>query len=417
MSPRCANRITHGRTMRWTPDGKALIVTLPILGRSMNTPESPPTGARLFALPASRPPEQIQFTNDARSGMRCVIVIDSTARGPAFGGCRFAAYADDQSALKDALRLARGMSMKNALANLPFGGGKAVILRPRAPHDRRELFAAYGHAVASAGGRYITAEDVGSTAADMLVVQRETAFVSGIPRDGAFGGDPSPSTALGVFIAIEETLQRRQHTVRDSTIAIQGLGAVGMALAERLHDAGARLVVADIDAARTAEAAARLDATVVDADRILFEPCDVLAPCALGAVLDAESIPRLRAAIVCGAANNQLAEAQDGDLLHARGVLYLPDFVVNAGGVISVAREYLGVRDRSDVAREIALIGQRVHDLLDRCGHSSPARTADAWALDRLNEAAAGGPPNGYPMPYRSASTHAGCPPAEHAVA
>jgi leucine dehydrogenase len=350
-------------------------------------PLSPHPPTALFALPGEAAHEQLLLQADAASGLRSIIAIHSSARGPAFGGCRLWAYADDTAALVDALRLSHGMSLKNALADLPFGGGKAVILRPPGEFDRQALFSAFGRAVQAAGGRYITAEDVGSTTDDMRVVQTQTTFVSGIPRAGQFGGDPSPKTAYGVFVAIEQGV--RQHLKRGlagATVAVQGLGAVGMHLAERLHAAGARLVVADIDPRRTADAVRRHGAREVPVGAILTEPCDVLAPCALGAVLDARSVPTLRAALVCGAANNQLATPEDGDALHARGVLYLPDYLVNAGGIVSVAREYLARgADDAAVMAEVARIGERVVELLERAGGAAPGRVADAWAREKLS--------------------------------
>jgi leucine dehydrogenase len=349
----------------------------------------------LFGLPAEAPHERVLCVADEASGLKAILAVHSTARGPAFGGCRFWTYVDDLAALTDALRLSQGMSLKNAMADLPFGGGKAVILKPAhwrdEPAQREALFAAFGRAVQSLGGAYITAEDVGTKTSDMRVVQRHTGFVSGIPRDGAFGGDPSPKTAWGVFVAIQAGVQRAlgRASLEGVKVAIQGLGAVGMSLAEFLHSAGAPLVVADVDAARTHEARERFGAEVLGVDRILAAEADVLAPCALGAVLNAQSIPALQARIVCGAANNQLAGAADGDALHARGVLYLPDYLVNAGGIISVAREYRGEGEEKAVMAEVGRIRERVLELLDRAQASglTPARESDAWARSKLTMA------------------------------
>lgn len=331
---------------------------------------------------AELPPEEVLQIVKPESGLRCIIAIDSTARGAALGGCRLLPYGSDQEALLDALRLARAMSMKNALADLPFGGGQAVIRRPAGDFDRSELFSAFGRTVASIGGCHVATADAGTTALDMLVVQRQTAYASAMPCHRA--GDPAAKTAFGVFIAIEEGLQRVKRQLRGATIAVQGLGAAGMSLCERLQDSGARLAVADVDPARAREAAARFDARIVEPGRILAEPCDVLAPCALGDVLDAESVATIRAAIVCGTAANQLADAQAGDALHARGVLYLPDYLVNVGGTISVARARLGQGSAADVVREVARIGQRVNELLERSGSCAPARVADDWAREKL---------------------------------
>jgi leucine dehydrogenase len=341
--------------------------------------------ATLFGLPGEAPHEQVLMHTDSASGLRTIVAVHSTARGPAFGGCRLWTYAHDQAAFTDALRLSQGMSLKNALAELPFGGGKAVILRPEKPFDRQALLSAFGQAVAALNGRYITAEDVGSTTDDMRLVRQQTPFVSGIPRDGAFGGDPSPKTAYGVFVAIEEGVRcRLKRSLNGVTVAVQGLGAVGAALCAYLHNAGACLVVADVNLTRAQEVAARFGARVVDPDQILFEPADVLAPCALGAVFNATTVPRVQAGIVAGAANNQLATLEDGDRLHGRGVLYLPDFLVNAGGIISVAREYLGTGDEQAVMEEVARIRGRVAQLLERSAGRSTARSAEAWAKEML---------------------------------
>ncbi|MFO1252434.1 Leu/Phe/Val dehydrogenase [Inhella sp.] len=341
-----------------------------------------------FGLPHQAPHERVLIAADAESGLRTMIAVHSTARGPAFGGCRLWAYENDLAAHHDALRLSQGMSMKNALAGLPFGGGKAVIVKPKGEFDRAKLFAAFARAVDSLQGAYITAEDVGTTTADMRGVQALTKYVSGIPREGAFGGDPSPKTAWGVFVSIEagaKTVLGRSD-LQGLKVAIQGLGAVGWHLAEFLHKAGAKLVVADIDPAKTAKAQAQFGAEVVTVEQILAAPCDVLAPCALGASLNATSIPTLQAKLICGAANNQLALAHDGDELAKRGITYLPDYLVNAGGIISVAREYRGEGEEGAVMAEVSRIAERVNELLVRIKTSgrTPAAEADAWAQSLL---------------------------------
>jgi len=341
-----------------------------------------------FGLPHQAPHERVLIAADAESGLRTMIAVHSTARGPAFGGCRLWAYENDLAAHHDALRLSQGMSMKNALAGLPFGGGKAVIVKPKGEFDRAKLFAAFARAVDSLQGAYITAEDVGTTTADMRGVQALTQYVSGIPREGAFGGDPSPKTAWGVFVSIEagaKTVLGRSD-LQGLRVAIQGLGAVGWHLAEFLHQAGAKLVVADIDAAKTAKAQAQFGAEVVTVEHILAAPCEVLAPCALGASLNAASIPTLQAQLICGAANNQLAMPHDGDELAKRGITYLPDYLVNAGGIISVAREYRGEGEEGAVMAEVSRIAERVQELLQRIKSSgrTPAAEADAWAQSLL---------------------------------
>lgn len=337
-----------------------------------------------FGLPHQAPHERVLIAADAASGLRTLIAVHSTARGPAFGGCRLWAYENDLAAHHDALRLSQGMSFKNALAGLPFGGGKAVIVKPKGEFSREQLIAAFARAVDSLQGAYITAEDVGTTTADMRVVQQHTAYVSGIPRDGAFGGDPSPKTAWGVFVSIQAGAKAvlGRADLQGLKVAIQGLGAVGWHLAEFLHQAGAQLIVADIDSSKTSRARELFGATVLPVEQILAADCDVLAPCALGASLSAQSIPTLKAKLVCGAANNQLALPADGELLANRGIAYLPDYLVNAGGIISVAREYRGEGEEQAVMAEVSRIGERVIELLARVKSSgrTPAAEADAWA-------------------------------------
>lgn len=346
----------------------------------------------LFGLPEQAPHERVLLATDPATGLKAILAVHSTARGPAFGGCRLWHYESEAAALNDALRLSQGMSLKNALADLPFGGGKAVILKPEGQFDRPALFAAFGRAVQSLNGAYITAEDVGTTTADMRGMQAVTSFVSGIPREGAFGGDPSPKTAWGVFVAIQAgarlVLGRSSSNggLDGVRVALQGLGAVGWHLAEFLHQAGAKLVVADVDAAKVERAVAKFGATAVSVADILAVDVDVLAPCALGASLNEQTVPTLRAKLIAGAANNQLATPADGDALQRRGICYLPDYLVNAGGIISVAREYRNEGEEAAVMAEVSKIAERVEELLQRVqtADSTPARVADDWARSKL---------------------------------
>lgn len=358
------------------------------LARALQTAPTASLPSSLFGLPDQAPHERVLLAADEETGLKAILAVHSTARGPAFGGCRVWSYDNELAALNDALRLSQGMSLKNALANLPFGGGKAVILKPAVIKDRGALFAAFGRAVQSLEGAYITAEDVGTTTADMLGMQATTQFVSGIPRAGAFGGDPSPKTAYGVFVSIERgvKLVLGRESLEGVRVALQGLGAVGWHLAEYLHKAGAKLVVADVDAAKVQRAQEQLGAQAVGINEILSADVDVLAPCALGASLNIQSIPTLKAKLIAGAANNQLATAADGDALQARGITYLPDYLVNAGGIISVAREYRGEGEENAVMAEVALIANRVAELLERVKSegSTPGRVADAWARSLL---------------------------------
>ena len=290
--------------------------------------------------------EAVHWFEDAKSGLRAIIALHSTHLGAAAGGCRLWRYASDEAALGDALRLSQGMSYKNAMAGLAAGGGKAVILAPDGAFDRQALFEAFGRAVASLNGRYITAEDVGASVADMEIAATQTRFVAGLPPKGAnAGGDPSPWTALGVFEAMKQVVESRLNQRLDQTqVAVQGLGYVGLRLASLLHEVGAKLVVADISPERTAQAAAMFGADVVMVEDIHKVAADVFAPCALGGVIDRRTIGELNCRVICGAANNQLAaHLVEGGRLHDRGVIYCPrPHVVNAGGIISVMAEYEG---------------------------------------------------------------------------
>jgi leucine dehydrogenase len=300
-------------------------------------------------------------------------------------------YADHQSMVGDACRLAEGMSYKNALADLPLGGGKAAVRRPSGAFDRQALFKAFGRAVEALGGRYVTAEDVGTTVEDMATVRGQTRHVAGLPVHGDRpGGDPSPWTARGVFLSMQLAAERRLgRPLSQCTVAIQGLGHVGASLAHMLHDAGARLLVSDINSVAVARVAVATGATAVGVDNVLGSGGDIFAPCALGGVLNHATIGQLRAKVVCGAANNQLAEAEDGARLADRGVLYAPDYVVNAGGIINVAAEYLGW-SQEEAARRVDQTAERlarVLDYADRAGRA-PNEAADRLAREVMAEGA-----------------------------
>ena len=310
--------------------------------------------------------EGVHFFDDRTTGLKVIVAIHSTALGPAAGGCRYWTYATDAAAITDALRLSRGMSYKNAMAGLPMGGGKAVILKDANTPKNEAFLEAFGRMVDSLGGRYVTAEDVGISDADMVVISRQTKYVSGLPRAaGQAGGNPGPSTAEGVFRGVRAAVRHKlgKDGFGGVHVAIQGLGSVGYALAGKLAAAGAKLTVADIDEARAAKAAAEFGGRQVSVNEIMTVSADVLAPCALGAVLNEQSIPALNVAVVAGAANNQLATHDDGWRLHSRGILYAPDYVINAGGIINVAAEYLGDGDASAVLDRIAKIEGRLADI------------------------------------------------------
>lgn len=345
---------------------------------------------RLPHDPYSLPPEEVVPFRDAETGASGVIVLHSRALGPAAGGCRLWRYTSDQDAVVDALRLAEGMALKNALAELPFGGGKAVLRSPERPHDRAALFRAFGRAVRDLKGRYVTAEDVGTSVEDMEVVASQTRHVAGLPmRDGRPGGDPSPWTALGVANAMRVAVRHRLDAdLSEVTVAVQGLGHVGFALCELLHDMGAKLIVAEPRSEVAARAADRFGAMVMSSKALFSARADVFAPCALGGVLDMETVAQLRAPVVCGAANNQLASDDMAVRLAERDVLYAPDFLVNAGGIINVAGEYLGW-NASEVRQRVTNVGQRLKSTLALATREgmTPHDAARTIAMNRMTQA------------------------------
>jgi len=296
---------------------------------------------KIFDTLAAMGHEQVVLCHDESSGYRGIVAIHSTVLGPALGGTRFWTYASDEEAIVDALRLARGMTYKNAVAGLNLGGGKSVIIGDNRTADREMIFRAHGRFVESLGGRYITAEDVGTSTADMDFVHMETDYVSGL---AGRSGDPSPVTAHGVFRAIQASAKKRwgSDDLTTRTISVQGCGHVGYYLAKELHEAGARLVVTDIDGDRVKRVVSDFGAKAVSPDEIYSVQADVYAPCALGAVINDQTIPQLRVEIVAGAANNVLLEERHGNALEAKGILYAPDYVANAGGVINVYSELAG---------------------------------------------------------------------------
>ena len=296
---------------------------------------------QIFETIASMGHEQLMLCHDPAACYRGIIAIHSTVLGPALGGTRFWSYASDEDAIVDALRLARGMTYKNAVAGLNLGGGKSVIIGDNKTTSREMLFRAHGRFVESLGGRYITAEDVGTSTADMDYVHMETKNVTGL---AARSGDPSPVTAHGVFRAIQAAAKERwgSEDITDCTIAVQGCGHVGYFLAKELHEAGAKLTVTDIDPDRVKRVVKEFGATAVAADDIYAAKAEIFAPCALGAIINDNTIPQLHVEIVAGAANNQLLEERHGDMLEEMGILYTPDYVANAGGVINVYSELAG---------------------------------------------------------------------------
>lgn len=305
--------------------------------------------------------EEVLFGVDHESGLRTIIAIHNTSLGPALGGTRFFPYPSEAAALRDVLRLSKGMTLKSAAAGLDLGGGKAVIIGDPATLRSERLIRAYGRVINTLGGRYITAEDVGTTVDDMVLIAKETPWVSGLPYAQGGSGDPSPATARGVvasFRAIGERLWG-SGDLTGRRVAVQGVGKVGMDLVRRLAEVGAETVVTDINPDSMAHAVETHGSKAVSLNDIYDVECDIFSPCALGATLNEETIPRLRCAAIAGSANNQLAVEEDVERIVERGILYGPDFVVNAGGVINIAVETDGYS-----AERAGSMVDRIHDNL-----------------------------------------------------
>ncbi|MBC8451758.1 MAG: Glu/Leu/Phe/Val dehydrogenase [Rhodospirillaceae bacterium] len=330
--------------------------------------------------------EVIAYHEDGDTGLRAIIAIHNTALGPALGGCRMWPYASEEDALVDVLRLSRGMTYKAAISGIPFGGGKAVIIGDSRTQKTGASMRAYGRFVDTLGGRYLTAEDVGTTVADMKQVRATTRHVRGF-GDGS--QDPSPTTAYGVFIGIKAALAYRFgiDSVSRRTVAVQGLGNVGMQLVRYLAEEGASLIVADLDRGRVESAIREYGAAAMAAERIHQADVDVFAPCALGAVVNDTTVDEIMAEIVAGSANNQLVGPEHGLRLMERGILYAPDYVINAGGVIDVAGEGPDYR-LEDVMSRVARIGGTLGDIFERAAQEGrpPERIADVIAEERFKE-------------------------------
>src|SRR4051794_13971139 len=345
-----------------------------------------------WGLPDFDAHEEIHFVSDEKCGLKAIIAVHSTHLGPAAGGARFWRYAKDEEALVDALRLSRGMSYKNAMAGLPLGGGKSVILADEARSKSPEMLHAFGKAVDRLGGRYVTAEDVGINVADMIEVARSTKFVAGLPNSaGDVGGDPGPHTSLGVFLGIKAAVKRAlgKDTLNGLHIAMQGAGSVATGVALHACAEGAKLTIADVDQAKAQKLADATNGKVVSPDQILSLEADVVSPNALGAILTEESIAELKTPIVAGGANNQLPTPDDGQRLHRRGILYAPDYVINAGGIINVCTEYLGDGDASLVRQRIEGIPVRLEQIWAESAATGrdPAAVADAMAQRLIGRA------------------------------
>ena len=345
-----------------------------------------------WGLPDFDAHEDLHFFTDEKCGLRAIIALHSTHLGPAAGGVRFWHYAKDEDALVDALRLSRGMSYKNAMAGLPLGGGKSVILADQNRTKTPDMLHAFGKAVDRLGGRYVTAEDVGMNVSDMVEIARTTNYVAGLPNSaGDVGGDPGPHTSLGVFLGLKAAVKRAlgKDRLEGLHIALQGAGSVATGVALHACAEGAKLSIADVDETKAKKLADATNGAVVAADEILSLEADVLSPCALGAILTEEVIAALKVPVVAGGANNQLATPEDGERLHARGILYAPDYVINAGGIINVCTEYLGDGDATLVRQRIEGIPVRLEQIWGESAESGrdPAAVADAMAQRLIGRA------------------------------
>lgn len=339
----------------------------------------------VFEAIASDTHEEILYGHDPISGLKAIIAIHSTALGPALGGTRFFPYESEDDALTDALRLAKGMTYKSAAAGLDLGGGKAVIIGDPEQLRSERLLRSFGRLVDSLGGRYVTAEDVGTTTADMITIATETQWVTGLPESHGGSGDPSPATARGVIAAMRAMSEHVWGTddLSDRTVAVQGVGKVGSNLVERLTKAGARTIVADLRDGSAAAMASAHGSRVVAIDEILGVECDIFAPCALGGVISRDTVGVLNCKAVVGSANNQLATDAQAEQLAGRGIAYVPDFVANAGGIINIANEVNGY----DWTRAATAI-DRIHDNTTRVLETAALRSINpnAAALEVAKE-------------------------------
>lgn len=342
----------------------------------------------LNITPISVPDYQwVAVGRDGESGLTAIIAIHNTNLGPALGGARMWPYGGEEEALRDALRLARGMTFKAAVAGLPLGGGKAVIIGDPCRDKSQSLFRAFGRFVHSLDGRYITAEDVGTCQEDMDTIRRETPHVVGVSTRYGGSGEPAPFTALGVWCGIQAAAEFvwGSSDLQGRLVALQGVGQVGYHLCKLLHGAGARLIVCDINSTGLQRAVAEFGAQAVEPQDIFHQPVDIFAPCALGAVINDQTIGRLQCRVVAGAANNVLAEERHGDMLQQRGIVYVPDYVINAGGLINVANELTGY-DVSKVTEQVSGIRHTVKGILEQAQQNglSPFRAAEQLGARRI---------------------------------
>ncbi|MDE5412225.1 MAG: branched-chain amino acid dehydrogenase [Bacillaceae bacterium] len=310
--------------------------------------------------------EQVVVCQDKESGLKAIIAIHDTTLGPALGGTRMWMYESEEAAFEDALRLARGMTYKNAAAGLNLGGGKTVIIGDPRKDKNEEMFRAFGRFIQGLNGRYITAEDVGTTVADMDLIHEETDYVTGISPAFGSSGNPSPVTAYGVYVGMKAAAKAGfgSDSLEGKTVAVQGVGNVAYNLCRHLHEEGANLVVTDINKEAVQRVVDEFGAKAVDINDIYEVDCDIFAPCALGAIINDQTIPKLKAKVIAGAANNQLKETRHGDLIHEMGIVYAPDYVINAGGVINVADELYGY-NRERAMKKVEGIYENIEKVIE----------------------------------------------------
>ncbi|GAA5346496.1 Leu/Phe/Val dehydrogenase [Planifilum fimeticola] len=335
--------------------------------------------------------EQLIFCQDKNSGLKAIIAIHDTTLGPALGGVRMWKYDSEEEAIVDALRLARGMTYKAAAAGLNLGGGKTVIIGDPRKDKNEEMFRALGRFIQGLNGRYITAEDVGTTEEDMDIIHQETRFVTGVSPAFGSSGNPSPVTAYGVYRGMKAAAKIAfgSDSLEGKTVAVQGVGSVAYHLCKHLHEEGARLIVTDIVRENVERAVRDFGAESVAPDKIYDVECDIFSPCALGAIINDETLPRLKCRVVAGSANNQLKEERHGDRLEELGIIYVPDYVINAGGLINVADELFGY-NRERAMKKVETIYDnvlRVFEIAKRDGIPS-YKAADRMAEERIESLA-----------------------------
>ncbi len=340
----------------------------------------------IFEHPSFDAHESVHAFYDEKTGLKGFIAVHSTYRGPSAGGTRFWYYENSEQALRDVLRLSRGMSYKNAMAGLDLGGGKAVVIKPKGDFDREALFTAFGRCINQIGGKYYTAEDVGMTPDDMRIIKSETDYVAGLDEGENASGDPSPITAEGVFRCIKMAAKTRNIDLDGAKVAVQGLGHVGFQLCHLLHSANAKLIVTDINTDNVKKAGEFFNAESVAPDDIYKQDVDIFAPCALGAILNQKTISILQAKIIAGAANNQLASPDMAYMIKQRGILYCPDYIVNAGGIINIAGEIAGNYSPEWVEEKLDGMVETLSEVIasSEAENKTTSEIADVMARERI---------------------------------